>query len=230
MITTRKAAARGHSRFSWLDSHHTFSFGEYADPQHMGYSELRVINDDTVSPGAGFGTHGHRDMEIITCLLEGLIAHKDSAGNVAHLRPGEFQLMSAGTGIRHSEFNASSSAPLHFLQIWIQPSAPGGEPGYQQREFAQQPGLTLIASPDGTESSLKIRQDARMYQLLLPAHAQHTATVARGRKVWVHVIEGNLALEGEQLEPGDGAALDDITKLQFGAGEKPVRALLFDLP
>jgi quercetin 2,3-dioxygenase len=230
MITVRQADARGHSNFGWLDSHHTFSFGEYQDPRHMGFSALRVINDDTVTPGAGFGTHGHRDMEIISCVLEGVIAHKDSEGNVANLRPGEFQLMSAGSGIRHSEFNPSDSDKLHFLQIWIQPRVFGQTPGYQQKEFAQKSGLTLVASPDGAQGSLVIKQDARMYQLVLPAQAEQKVPVQNGRKVWVHVIDGNLAVGGEQLKPGDGAAIDDVAELQLVAGTSPVRALVFDLP
>ena len=230
MITLRKADTRGHSNFGWLDSHHTFSFGEYSDPQQMGFSALRVINDDTVSAGAGFGTHGHRDMEIISCVLEGVIAHKDSEGNVENLRPGEFQLMSAGSGIRHSEFNPSSNDKLHFLQIWIQPRVFGQTPGYQQREFTQAPGLTLVASPDGASGSLVIKQDASLYQLVLPAAAQHNMPLAQGRKAWVHVIDGSLAIAGEQLIPGDGAAIDELTELQFTAGASGVRALVFDLP
>jgi redox-sensitive bicupin YhaK (pirin superfamily) len=230
MITIRQANDRGHSQFGWLDSHHTFSFGEYHDPKHMGFSALRVINDDSVTPGAGFGTHGHRDMEIISVVLDGVIAHKDSEGNVAELRPGEFQLMSAGSGIRHSEFNASDREALHFLQIWIQPNVFGRAPGYQQKEFDETPGLTLVASPDGAGGSMVMKQDARLYQLVLPAQGVQTLNLETGRKCWVHLISGSLLIGGQQLGPGDGAAIEELATLEFAAADEPVRALVFDLP
>jgi hypothetical protein len=196
----------------------------------MGYSALRVINDDKVAPGAGFATHGHRDMEIISYVLEGGIAHKDSEGNVAVLPAGEFQLMSAGSGITHSEFNASSTEPLSFLQIWIQPNVYGQPPGYQQKDFGQLPGLTLVASPDGADGSLVIKQDARLYQLLVSAGESASVAVDPVRKFYVHVVEGELQLEGETLTPGDGAMLAALRELSCTAGEQPVRALVFDLP
>ncbi|MDT8399244.1 MAG: pirin family protein [Pseudomonadales bacterium] len=230
MISVRKADARGRSRFGWLDSRHSFSFGEYFDPQHMGFSALRVINDDSVTPGAGFGTHGHRDMEIISCVLDGVIAHKDSEGNSAELRPGEFQLMSAGSGIHHSEFNASATEPLHFLQIWIQPRVYGQAPGYQQQTFAQKPGLTLVASPDGAEDSMVLKQDARLYQLVLPADNRLEFSLSGDRKSWIHVIHGTLALAGQALGPGDGLAVEHVQALSLVAAAEPVRALVFDLP
>ena len=228
-MTIRRAEERGHSHLEWLDSRHSFSFGEYHDPQQMGHSALRVINDDRVVAGAGFGTHGHRDMEIISCVLEGVIAHKDSEGNIAELRPGEFQLMSAGSGIRHSEFNPSSDQPLHFLQIWIQPNVFGEAPSYQQKHFAQGPGLTLIASPDGAAGSMVLKQNARMYQLVLEPQCTETVLLSSGRKGWVQLISGDLAA-GAQLSAGDGVAISVIEQLNFVAGDAPVRALVFDLP
>lgn len=230
MMQIRQSDDRGRSAFDWLDSRHTFSFGEYYDPQNMGYSALRVINDDRVVPGAGFGTHGHRDMEIITCVLEGTIAHKDSEGNVAELAPGEFQLMSAGSGIQHSEFNPSDTQALHFLQIWIQPRESGGAPGYQQKVFAQDPGLMLVASPDGAQGSLILKQDARLYQLRLPEQGKQRVPVAAGRRVWVHVIDGTLAIGDQQAGPGDGVGIKAGEILEVSAGPEPVRALIFDLP
>ncbi len=230
MITVRRAEERGHSNLGWLDSRHSFSFGEYHNPHQMGHSALRVINDDRVAAGAGFGTHGHRDMEIISCVLEGVIAHKDSEGNIAELRPGEFQLMSAGSGIRHSEFNPSKDEPLHFLQIWIQPNVFGQPPDYQQKPFKQSPGLTLIASPDGEGQSMVLKQNARMYQLMLQTKGTETLQLSQARKSWVQVISGELAVAGEQLRAGDGAAITSVEQLNFVAGEAPVRALVFDLP
>lgn len=230
MISLRPASERGHANFGWLDSRHSFSFGSYYDPAHMGFSALRVINDDRVAPEAGFATHGHSDMEIISYVLDGEIAHRDSEGNVAILPAGEFQLMSAGRGIRHSEFNPSRTNKLAFLQIWIQPNVLGGQPGYQQKDFGRNPGLTLVASPDGAEGSLQIKQDARLYQLLLPANAQAQLPASRARHYYVHVIEGDLALGGESLGPGDGAKLWDIGELQLQAQAAAVRALVFDLP
>lgn len=230
MITVRKNEDRGVASFGWLNSRHSFSFGEYYDPDHMGFSALRVINDDRVDPGAGFSTHGHRDMEIISYVLEGEIAHQDSEGNIARLPPGEFQLMSAGSGIRHSEFNPSKTEPLRFLQIWIQPSVYGQTPGYQQKGFGEQPGLTLVASPDGEQGSLVVKQDARLYQLLLKDGEQTSLPASALRHYYVHVIEGTLELEGEQLAPGDAAKLTSVKQLALRSGSGQLRALVFDLP
>lgn len=230
MISIRHSNERGGANFGWLNSKHTFSFGNYYDERHMGFSALRVINDDRVTPGAGFDTHGHRDMEIISYVLEGEIAHKDSEGNVAILPPGEFQLMSAGNGIRHSEFNPSDTKPLHFLQIWIQPNVYGEAPGYQQKDFGRQPGLTLAVSPDGESGSLVIKQDARLYQLLLDENAQAQLPASPTRKYYVHVINGELLTEGEIVKPGDGAKMEGIDNLVLRAQAGAVQALVFDLP
>lgn len=230
MISIRRSNERGGANFGWLDSKHTFSFGSYYDERHMGFSALRVINDDRVTPGAGFATHGHRDMEIISYVLDGEIAHKDSEGNVATLPPGEFQLMSAGSGIRHSEFNPSDTKPLHFLQIWIEPNVTGEAPGYQQKDFGSTPGLTLAVSPDGEAGSLTIKQDARLYQLLLDSNASAELPVSPQRKYYVHVINGELAIEGEIVKPGDGAKIEDINNLVMVAQQQAVKALVFDLP
>jgi len=230
MISVRPSDARGTANFGWLHSRHTFSFGEYYDPNHMGVSVLRVINDDRVAPGAGFSTHGHSDMDIISYVLEGEIAHRDSEGNVATLPAGEFQLMSAGSGIRHSEFNPSQDKPLHFLQIWIRPDVYGAAPGYQQKHFGQQPGLTLIASPDGAEGSLTIRQDAKLYQLLLQPGADATLAADIERNYFIHVVDGTLRVGTVELTPGDGAHVANFDALLLKAGAEPVRALVFDLP
>lgn len=230
MISIRRSNERGGANFGWLDSKHTFSFGSYYDERHMGFSALRVINDDRVTPGAGFATHGHRDMEIISYVLDGEIAHKDSEGNVASLPPGEFQLMSAGSGIRHSEFNPSDTKPLHFLQIWIEPNVTGEAPGYQQKDFGNKQGLTLAVSPDGEAGSLTIKQDARLYQLLLDGNTSAELPASTKRKYYVHVINGELAIEGEIVKPGDGAKIEGISSLVMVAQQKAVKALVFDLP
>lgn len=230
MIQIRHSHERGHANFGWLDSHHTFSFGSYYDPHQMGFSALRVINDDRVTPGAGFSTHGHRDMEIISYVLEGEIAHKDSEGNIATLPAGEFQLMSAGSGIQHSEFNPSSKNSLHFLQIWIQPNVYGQTPGYQQKDFGRKQGLTLVVSPDGEKGSLTIKQDARLYQLLLDANTSAELPADKSRKYYVHVIDGELLVNGEIVKPGDGAKLENIENLLLQAQDNAVKAIVFDLP
>ncbi|EEX41263.1 pirin family protein [Vibrio furnissii] len=231
MIEVRKAEQRGRANFGWLDSKHTFSFGSYYDPKHMGFSELRVINDDKVTPSAGFETHGHRDMEIISYVLSGTIAHKDSAGNIKTLPAGEFQLMSAGRGIYHSEFNASDSESLSFLQIWIQPNSFGGEPGYQQKDFGQAPGLTTIATPTGEDGTLHIKQDARLLQLILAPHSVLTYDVPQGRRVYVHQIDSTLAINDVTLNPGDGAKIAKESQLELrNDSDLPVKALVFDLP
>lgn len=230
MISIRRSNQRGSANFGWLNSKHTFSFGNYYDERQMGFSALRVINDDHIAADSGFDTHGHRDMEIISYVLDGEIAHKDSAGNVATLPPGEFQLMSAGSGIRHSEFNPSQTKELHFLQIWIQPNVYGQTPGYQQKDFGSKKGLTLAVSPDGEAGSLVIKQDARLYQLLLDGNASAELPASRKRKYYVHVISGELAIEGEIVKPGDGAKIEDINNLVMVAQQKAVKALVFDLP
>ena len=229
MFDIRYAAERGKADFGWLQSQHTFSFGSYYDPAQMGFSALRVINDDRVAPGAGFDTHGHKDMEILSLVLEGNIAHKDSAGNTEVLPAGEFQLMSAGRGIYHSEFNASATEALKFLQIWLQPNQLGGEPGYQQKAFGQRAGLTLILSPDGRDGSLTLRQDALLYQLILTDGAQHSLPLAEGRKLYLHLISGELDMAGYRLQPGDGIKVSDETQLSVSA-KGAVKALVFDLP
>ena len=230
MISIRQSNQRGSANFGWLDSKHTFSFGNYYDEQHMGFSALRVINDDRVAADSGFDTHGHRDMEIISYVLDGEIAHKDSEGNIATLPPGEFQLMSAGSGIRHSEFNPSPNKQLHFLQIWIQPNVYGQTPGYQQKDFGSNKGLTLAVSPDGEAGSLVIKQDARLYQLLLDGNTSAELPASTKRKYYVHVINGELEIEGKVVKPGDGAKIEDIDKLVLVAQQKAVKALVFDLP
>jgi redox-sensitive bicupin YhaK (pirin superfamily) len=230
MISIRRSNQRGSADFGWLKSQHTFSFGNYYDEKHMGVSALRVINDDRVAPDAGFQTHGHRDMEIISYVLQGEIAHKDSEGNVAILPPGEFQLMSAGSGIRHSEFNPSPTKNLHFLQIWIQPNVYGQKPGYQQKDFGQHNGLTLVASPDGKDGSMVIKQDARLYQLILDAEKDVRLAASTSRNYYVHVIEGELQIENQIVKPGDGATLEIIDELHLVALSQKVKALVFDLP
>ncbi len=229
MFELRQASARGHANFGWLNSYHSFSFGRYYDPAQMGFSALRVINDDTVAPGAGFDTHGHQDMEILSLVLQGNIAHKDSAGNTEVLPAGEYQLMSAGRGIYHSEFNASNTEPLKFLQIWLQPNQFGGAPGYQQKAFGEIPGLTLILSPDGRDGSLTLRQDALLYQLMLASGETEHVSIRPGRKMYLHLISGELTVLGQRLQAGDGIKIADETMLALTA-QGTVKALLFDLP
>ncbi len=230
MISIRRSNQRGSADFGWLKSQHTFSFGDYYDEKYMGVSALRVINDDRVAPDAGFQTHGHRDMEIISYVLQGEIAHKDSEGNVAILPPGEFQLMSAGSGIRHSEFNPSPTKDLHFLQIWIQPNVYGQRPGYQQKDFGQHDGLTLVASPDGKDGSMVIKQDSLLYQLILGADKNVRLAASTSRNYYIHVIEGELQIENQIVKPGDGATIELIDELHLIALNQKVRALVFDLP
>ncbi|MFK8183282.1 MAG: pirin family protein [Phormidesmis sp.] len=232
MLTIRKAEERGTSRFSWLNSQHTFSFGGYMSPQHMGFSDLRVINDDRVVPGAGFGTHGHRDMEIISYVLEGELGHRDSMGTGSVIRPGDVQRMSAGTGVTHSEMNASETAPVHFLQIWILPEAKGLEPGYEQKHFApreRQDQWRLLGSQDGRDGSITIHQDVSMYTTTLSAHKSLTYDLATGRKAWIQVTRGAVQINGEALQAGDGAAIKDLAQLSFITTEDEAEILLFDL-
>jgi quercetin 2,3-dioxygenase len=229
-ISIRRSEERGRADFGWLKSRHTFSFGSYYDPAHMGVSALRVINDDYVAPGGGFDSHSHRDMEIISYVKNGVIEHKDSMGNTRVLPPGEFQLMSAGTGITHSEYNASASEPLEFLQIWIEPNVMGIEPGYQQKLFAREPGLQLIASPDARGESLELHQDAALYRAWLGRGEGLTYEgAAAGRTLYLHVVSGALQVQGEHLGEGDGAALKNPGSIELVAKDA-TQALLFDLP
>ncbi|MBL8952640.1 MAG: pirin family protein [Myxococcaceae bacterium] len=230
MITVRPAAERGHANQGWLDSHHTFSFADYYDPNHMGFRDLRVINEDRVAPRQGFGTHGHRDMEIVSYVLGGEIEHKDSMGTRGVLKPGEVQRMSAGTGVRHSEVNASD-APLHFLQIWIMPEKNGLAPGYEQKAFteAERSGkFRLVVSPRGDDGSLKINQDARIFATLLKPGEKAEVTLPKGRHAWLQLARGSGTLNGVELRAGDGAAVSDVETLTLQAKE-PIEALLFDL-
>ena len=230
MITIRPAKERGHANFGWLDSHHTFSFGHYFDPKHMGFSSLRVINDDTVSPSMGFETHGHKDMEIISLVTQGTIAHKDSAGNVRELPAGEYQLMSAGKGIFHSEFNASRTDTLKFLQIWIQPNSVGGSPGYQQKSFGESEGFTTIITPDGRDGTLHIKQDMSLTQLILKQQDDAQWPIQKDRRYYVHIVEGQLTLNDDiELGQGDGAKIEQLELLKFAKQSEQVKVLLFDL-
>ena len=230
MMKVRRAEQRGHANHGWLDTWHTFSFAGYYDPEHMGFRTLRVINDDTVAPGAGFGTHPHRDMEIITYVLSGALQHKDSMGNGCIIRPGEFQYMAAGTGITHSEFNPDRSQPGHFLQIWIVPERQGLKPRYAEKAMADAKTgrLHLVASPSGRDGSMAINQEADLYLARLKAGEKVEHTLAPGRHAWVHVAEGEARVNGKALKAGDGAALSDESRLEL-AGERNAQVLLFSL-
>ncbi len=233
MIVVRPAAERGRANFGWLDSRHSFSFGNYYDPRYMGFGPLRVINEDRVQPGQGFGRHGHSDMEIISYVLEGALEHKDSLGTGSVIRPGDVQRMSAGTGIEHSEFNASKTEPVHFLQIWLIPQRRGIKPGYEQKNFTdeQKHGrLRLIASPDGQQGSVTVHLDARLYVALLDAGGEVKHPLTPGRHAWVQVARGSVALGGKSLVAGDGAAVEAETELAFKAEADGTEFLLFDLP
>ncbi|MFZ5757167.1 MAG: pirin family protein [Pseudomonadota bacterium] len=230
MYQVRAAEDRGQTRLAWLDSRHSFSFGDYFDPRHLGVSALRVINDDTVTPGAGFGSHGHRDMEILTYVIDGTIAHEDSTGNREQVPAGEFQLMHAGSGIYHSEFNASRNDTLKFLQIWILPDVLGGAPGYEQKRFERVAGLQLVASPDGAEGSLTVRQNVRIHRGVLAAGDTLALPLAPGRIGYLHMVRGRLSVSGgHALAAGDGLAIRDEAQPQVSAGEHS-EFLFFDLP
>jgi hypothetical protein len=232
MIVKRAADERGMTRMPWLDSRHTFSFGEYHDPAHMGFGPLRVINEDRVVPGGGFATHGHRDMEIVSYVLSGALEHKDSLGTGSIIRPGDVQRMSAGTGIRHSEFNPSRSEPVHFLQIWILPERAGLTPGYEQKAFPAEERRgrpRLVASPDGSNGAVTIHQDARLYVAELGGGDAIEQPLSAGRRAWVQVARGEIELSGVALGPGDGAAVEDERRLHLHAGSGPAEVLLFDL-
>jgi redox-sensitive bicupin YhaK (pirin superfamily) len=231
MITIRPSGERGRTDWGWLDSRHTFSFGEYHDPRNMGFRSLRVINDDRVTAGAGFGTHGHRDMEILSYVLEGGLAHRDSTGGGGVIRPGEIQFMRAGTGVTHSEHNASKTEPVHFLQIWIVPGARGLAPRYDQKAFDAQTareGFVVLASNDGRDGSIPVHQDVSLWMARLGEGDERAHALAAGRHAWAHVARGAVALNGLELGEGDGAALtEEPTVRLVGRGDAEV--LLFDL-
>ncbi len=232
MLEIRRGSERGHADHGWLDSYHSFSFAGYHDPAHMGYSALRVINEDRIQPGTGFGTHGHRDMEIISYVLEGALAHKDSMGTGSAIVPGDVQRMSAGSGVLHSEFNHSKDGITHFLQIWIEPSVRGIAPGYEQTHFdagAKRGRLRLIASPDGADGSVTIHQDARIYATLLDGAENARHALAPGRKAYLHVVRGRLLANGTPLEAGDALKANGVAEIVLEKGEA-AEALLFDLP
>ena len=232
MITVRPAEERGQARLGWLDSRHSFSFGHYYDPKHMGFGPLRVINEDRVEPGAGFDTHGHRDMEIISYVLDGALEHKDSIGTGSVIRPGDVQRMSAGTGVRHSEFNPSDKEKVHFLQIWLLPEREGIAPSYEQKRFPaseKQGKLRLIVAPDGRDGAVTIHQDAEIYAALLKEGDAVSHALKNGRKSWVQVVRGSLDVNGQWLRAGDGAAIADVAALTLTAHDD-TEVLLFDLP
>ena len=231
MIRVRKSSDRGHLNHGWLDTYHTFSFGNYHDPAQMGFRALRVINEDWVAPGRGFGTHGHADMEIVTYVLEGALSHKDSLGTGETLRPGEFQRMTAGTGITHSEFNPSTTEPVHLYQIWLLPEAKGLPPTYEQKTFPDRGHhneLRLVADPTATNGALAIRQDARIYLATLDPGGTVTHPIAPGRHAWLQVLRGSIKREHQILTAGDAAALSDESSLTIQADD-PAEIMLFDL-
>jgi quercetin 2,3-dioxygenase len=232
MQDIRRSHERGYADHGWLKSFHTFSFADYFDPQHVEFGPLRVINEDRVVAGAGFGTHGHRDMEIISYVLDGELAHKDSLGTGSVIRPGDVQRMSAGRGVMHSEFNPSREHPVHFLQIWIQPNARGVDPSYEQKRFEpheKRGRLRLIASPDGAEGSVSIHQDARVYAGLFDGAETVTSDVGKGRQIYVHVARGEVTANGTKLDAGDALKLTDVEKLTLADGSS-AEVLVFDLP
>jgi redox-sensitive bicupin YhaK (pirin superfamily) len=231
MLTLRKSQERGYADHGWLKSHHSFSFAGYYDPEHMGFGNLRVINEDRIAPGTGFGTHGHRDMEIISYVLSGELAHKDTLGNVKGIPPGEVQRMSAGRGVMHSEFNHAKDRTTHFLQIWIEPNVTGIEPSYEQKRFpeAEKRGkLRLVASPDGADGSVLIHADARVHAGLFDGTEQATLALDQHRPVYVHLVRGQLSVNGTRLEAGDAAKLQGETQLRLTDG-RDAEVLVFDL-
>jgi redox-sensitive bicupin YhaK (pirin superfamily) len=231
MLELRRATERGHANHGWLDSFHSFSFADYHDPRHMGFGSLRVINEDRIQPGTGFGTHSHRDMEIVSYVLEGALAHQDSMGNGSTIVPGDVQRMSAGTGVRHSEYNHEPSGVTHFLQIWIEPAARGIAPGYEQKHFdaaSKRGRLRLVASPDGRDGSVTIHQDAYMYAALLDGGERVAYALPKARRAYVHVARGNLAVNGNELGAGDALKSSDAAEIVLERGEQ-AEVLLFDL-
>ncbi len=232
MIEIRRSDDRGHADHGWLNSYHSFAFAEYFDQKHIQFGPLRVINEDRVVPGAGFGTHGHRDMEIISYVLSGELSHKDSLGNGSTIRPGDVQRMSAGTGIRHSEFNPSTSQPLHFLQIWIQPSKIGIAPSYEEKNFSvdeKRGRLRLVASPDRADGSVLIHQDARVYAGLFDGAEQARFQIGNDRAVYVHVARGSVTANGKRLDAGDALKLTGVDALTLDGG-RAAEVIVFDLP
>ncbi len=235
MIQVRPAAERGHAEFGWLESRHSFSFGEYYDPAHMGFSNLRVINDDRVAGGGGFATHPHRDMEIVSYVLEGALAHQDSLNNGSTIRPGDVQRMSAGTGVRHSEYNASKTEPTRFLQIWLLPARNGLAPGYEQKNFPLEDRrnrlrLVVAAQDRAREGALSIQTDADIYAAVLDKEARVAHALAPGRCAWVQVARGEVSVNGAPLAEGDGAALTDEREITLLGRSDGAEILLFDLP
>ncbi len=231
MLTVRKSEDRGYADHGWLQSRHSFSFADYHDPAHMGWGNLRVINEDTIAPGTGFGTHGHRDMEIVTYVIAGLLAHKDSMGNGTDIPPGDVQRMSAGRGVRHSEFNHAPEQTTHFFQIWIEPRKTGIEPGYEQKGFAaagKRGRLRLIASEDGADGSLTIHADASLYAGLFDAGKSAALPLDPGRKGYVHVVRGTIDVNGRILNTGDAALLSDEPGVTLANGDA-AEVLVFDL-
>ncbi|MGY8769773.1 MAG: pirin family protein [Pirellulales bacterium] len=231
MIQLRKSEDRGHMSHGWLDANHSFSFAGYHDPNNMGFRSLRVMNEDRIAPGQGFGTHPHNDMEIVTYVLEGALQQKDNMGNGEVLTPGEFQRMSAGTGITHSEFNPSATEPVHLYQIWLKPSQKGIAPSYEQKRFddaGMNNQLRLVASPTAEAGSLAIHQDARIYLSRLDENQSVQHTLASGRYAWLQVLRGSVSLNGQSLSTSDGAAISDATRLEITA-ESSAEIMLFDL-
>jgi redox-sensitive bicupin YhaK (pirin superfamily) len=231
MIAIRKAEDRGHANHGWLNSWHSFSFADYHDPRHMGFGALRVINEDRIQPGGGFGTHGHRDMEIISYVLEGALAHKDSMGNGSAIVPGDVQRMSAGTGVRHSEFNHAERDTTHFLQIWIEPGRTGIPPSYEQKHFdaaSKRGQLRLIASPDADQGSVTLHQDARVYAGLFDGDEAATHALATGRLAYVHIARGAVTVNGHALKAGDALKAGEVDAISIANG-RGAEVLLFDL-
>jgi redox-sensitive bicupin YhaK (pirin superfamily) len=233
MLSIRRARERGHADHGWLNSYHSFSFADYYDPAHMGFRNLRVINEDRVQPGQGFGTHGHRDMEIISYVLSGTLAHKDSMGTGSTIVPGDVQRMSAGTGVTHSEFNASKNELVHFLQIWILPDRAGHQPGYEQKSFdadTKRGKLKLVASHDGAQGSVSLHADIKLYATLLEAGTRLTHPVRPGRHAWIQVAKGAIGVGDTPLHVGDGASTSDAGDLVLRGEVNGAEVLVFDLP
>ena len=231
MLTIRKSSDRGYADHGWLKSFHSFSFANYFDPQHMGWGNLRVINEDRIAPGTGFGTHGHRDMEIVSYVLSGALAHQDSMGNGTSIPPGDVQRMSAGSGVRHSEYNHAPDATTHFLQIWIEPKERGIAPGYEQKSFAEadkRGALRLVAAPDGEQGAVTIHADARLYAGLFDGAETATLALQPGRKAYVHLVRGALTVNGQRLHTGDALAMADEAQVHLVDGDQ-AEVLVFDL-